>query len=1123
LPALLVSLLERRYLSALRPDGWTIRPSVKDDVAPLLHQVEALGRPGDTGTSGAMTHVLAACHEPGHALVMVMHGGDAPGIGFRHRLAIGARRLPGGRSTEDYLSGQAGALRAHFPGLETGPARPLGTQGSAAEFLRTAPALAALTGIPSGRDRQFPDATQGLDRLARSLGVQQYLIMVVAEPLAAEVLDYTLDVCRHLQGEVHAFVQQSVTRSKGGSRGETHVVESEERPDRHLPYYLQRLEGFFFNIGVRGSALALGLGGAALAGSLLSYAHRPPDNLPRPQVSTSENWSEQATLTLLDANARACEALLQSHVERLMRGRGGGWWRTAVYLAGESEAALAGLAQAVRSLCAGDATSLDPLRILDLPTPLLRDAMMHGRILTMRPVAGEGSPLGPAFDAAATCVTSEELSVLVNLPCDGIPGLPIRDPGIFAVTTPQPTGEAITLGRLCDGLGNDLGPVRVSARALNEHVLVVGTTGSGKTNTSMQLLLRAHIDLGRPFLVLNPAKAEYRRLAAVPELRNRLRVYSVGGGSGLPLRLNPFAPVKGVSLAGHIDLLKAVFNASFAMFAGMPQVLEQALVEVYEERGWSLQDGTNYALGPGASPDQEAALIPCLADLHDQIEVVLMKKGYAQEVHRNLGAALRSRIAGLTRSAKGATLGARRSTPLAHLFEEPAVVELQDLRDDEEKSFVMALLFMLLYQHAEVRQRHLPPEQRERLQHLTLIEEAHRLLAAPRSPASTETGDPRGKAVGMFTDMLAEMRALGEGFIIAEQIPTKLASETLKNTNLKVIHRLTAPSERLAAGQSIDLTNAQQRHLTSLPKGLAVVHGLAASDYDTIAEAVLMKVDLVKDALQDPSSLGPPKPPDRRLFQQHAGCHSCPSPCNFLHLAEARLRQRAPAPFFRRFLECVVSGDVERAWREWSAWRLRLEDEAPSTDDIAYCTAVQEAYHWLGTVLAARARQTGEPPRLRPRHRLLREELARALSPLLLEWSRRREPGGAEFREAHLRLADALVQHAEPPRLDACASCPARCRMLPHVAALDLTRVSQGLRSALGQSGQSIKVRWPFIAAVLQEAEREAVLPAAGIDAAVRWHWRYCLLANSDLESDLSKHRNELLGYCREPSPTLTL
>ena len=37
--------------------------------------------------------------------------------------------------------------------------------------------------------------------------------------------------------------------------------------------------------------------------------------------------------------------------------------------------------------------------------------------------------------------------------------------------------------------------------------------------------------------------------------------------------------------------------------------------------------------------------------------------------------------------------------------------------------------------------------------------------------------------------MLAEVRALREGIIIADQLPTAMAPEVIKNTNIKLIHR----------------------------------------------------------------------------------------------------------------------------------------------------------------------------------------------------------------------------------------------------------------------------------------------------------------------------------------------
>jgi hypothetical protein len=99
-----------------------------------------------------------------------------------------------------------------------------------------------------------------------------------------------------------------------------------------------------------------------------------------------------------------------------------------------------------------------------------------------------------------------------------------------------------------------------------------------------------------------------------------------------------------------------------------------------------------------------------------------------------------------------------------------------------------------------------------------LIEEAHRLLATPRSHGP-EQSDARGKAVQMFTDLLAELRAYGEGFVVADQIPTKLVPDILKNTALKILHRLAALDDRQAMGGAYNLTVEQIRAINLLQPG----------------------------------------------------------------------------------------------------------------------------------------------------------------------------------------------------------------------------------------------------------------------------------------------------------------
>ena len=102
------------------------------------------------------------------------------------------------------------------------------------------------------------------------------------------------------------------------------------------------------------------------------------------------------------------------------------------------------------------------------------------------------------------------------------------------------------------------------------------------------------------------------------------------------------------------------------------------------------------------------------------------------------------------------------------------------------------------------------------LRHLTVIEEAHRLLRRPRAAEGAA-----GHAVELFAGLLAEVRAYGEGLVIAEQIPGRLVPDVIKNTAVKIVHRLPAADDRDAVGAAVNATPAQSRYLVTLPPGQA--------------------------------------------------------------------------------------------------------------------------------------------------------------------------------------------------------------------------------------------------------------------------------------------------------------
>lgn len=137
--------------------------------------------------------------------------------------------------------------------------------------------------------------------------------------------------------------------------------------------------------------------------------------------------------------------------------------------------------------------------------------------------------------------------------------------------------------------------------------------------------------------------------------------------------------------------------------------------------------------------------------------------------------------------------------------------------DDDDKAFLMGLILIRL---AEYRRSQ---GQADSLIHLLVIEEAHRLLTNVGGPSREEEANPRGKAVESFANLLSEVRAYGQGVIIADQVPVKLAPDVIKNTNLKISHRVVAQDDRMTLAGAMAMDERQARAVATLPLGRAVM------------------------------------------------------------------------------------------------------------------------------------------------------------------------------------------------------------------------------------------------------------------------------------------------------------
>ncbi|MBX3402392.1 MAG: ATP-binding protein [Phycisphaeraceae bacterium] len=991
LPHLLMSVLERRYIGELAAAATSVdMPSLGS--IPFLRPVIAIGRSqaarlephaARVAASAGTSAMLSACHERGNAFVNVLYGD-----GGKMTLAVGARRIPGaaGRATPDYLAAQAAALHASQPGLVLGAPALMDEEGwpELCEILNTGCIGVSLgvPGIVDPRGGLIGGPPGVLERLARSMGHHRFAVMVVAEPLDVALLDEAIDTCRHLRSEVHSYIRRTVSRSQstGTSRQEVDRKSGDSSWQSQLPthlYYLAAFCGVLTVVpGLQGlGALASAATTGAVAASMNSAARRSSGGS---SVTTSD--SDTAGMELLDANAQACESLLLHFEARLSEGRSTGWWRSCTYLVADTESSLQSLGSAFRAGMTMHAPAAEQIRLVRPAPHLIRRCVSQAAIANLHP-AGDAQwrhPLGESFNSLGTCLASRELAVLVTPPATELPGLQVRDAAEFALTVPSEDADAIDIGHVCDHAGRDVGKLQITLQGLNRHVFVSGMTGYGKSNTCFRILTELWTKHRIPFLVIEPAKTEYRELRR--SLGSDLRVFGFGGAGNEPLRLNPLGWVKGFRLSRHVDMLKAVFNASFPMFAGMPYVLEEALLEVYAERGWSIYDSGNAARQMIVKDRQdhllrhESALVPCLTDLHDKIDAVLQRKAYGQEITKDMGAALRSRLRSLMLGSKGLVLDTRRSTPTEALFDRPAIIELEELGDPEEQAFVMALVLTMLYEHTQARQSGVRAGD-VMLRHVTLVEEAHRLLSGERR--SSELGDPRGKAVSVFTNMLAEIRAYGEGFIISDQIPTKLAPEIIKNSNLKIIHRLSAADDRTAVGACMNLSEQQLRHMNNLHRGQAIVHD------DRIGEAVLATIVRVKDS--PTSEVLPVQMPvvasshQRRSHLRRGGaCDHCTSPCDYSQAAPIAIGMERSDAMAARLVDAIIAGRLDLLASATASLRAAKGAVQASTDEhvangMTYCAVSQALIPILSRLLTARTKLLGGMETRQPTDYLLLE------------------------------------------------------------------------------------------------------------------------------------------------------
>jgi len=505
-------------------------------------------------------------------------------------------------------------------------------------------------------------------------------------------------------------------------------------------------------------------------------------------------------------------------LKRVEYGKNRGLFNAGIYLFANEKGTLLKLGNAIKSLFSGTEGNKAPLElqyitdeneinsIQNLQIPSSKSNFTEKNLKKAHLLHSQyGKKIG-------SWLSTNELSVITGLPRKEVVGLSLKEEVEFGLNIKKQkikNEDKLLLGNLVRSGSQLKVEVSIDRNHLNKHTFITGVTGSGKTTTCQRILNSANM----PFMVIEPAKTEYRVLATG---NKDLLIFTLGDDSIAPFRLNPFEFFKGENITSRVDMIKANIEAAFDMEAAIPQLIESALYKCYEEYGWDIATSINNQYDDPFADGVYA--FPTLSDLIKQTEVVVREQGFDDRLKNDYIGSIKARLQGLLIGSKGFMLNTPRSIDFTDLIERDVILELEEIKNGAEKSLIMGFVLINLNEAIKLKYKEYKKQNRE-FKHITLIEEAHRLLSK-HTP-----GDNPSKKLGVetFADMLAEVRKYGESLIIVDQIPDKLTPEVLKNTNTKIVHKLFASDDKNAIGNTMALNDEQKAFLSNLEVGRAII------------------------------------------------------------------------------------------------------------------------------------------------------------------------------------------------------------------------------------------------------------------------------------------------------------
>ena len=529
--------------------------------------------------------------------------------------------------------------------------------------------------------------------------------------------------------------------------------------------------------------------------------------------TNTQGVSRSLIVNVKDKHIQEILKKIDKQLERIQLCESTGLWSAnAYFLSYETDRAIAETGASIfRSIMQGEQSGVELSSVNTwyndkTSFPCLKDyvcGLTHPQFIYPNAVSDQPITVSPT-----TMMSSKEVAIMMGLPRKSVPGFPVIEHVTLGKEVVKLNnregGNSFELGCIFDqGIALPNNKVLLDVKSLTQHTFVTGSTGCGKSETVYKLIDSVK-KANAKFLIIEPAKGEYKNVFGTEH------IFGTNPLISNLLKINPFKFTEGVHVLEHADRLIEIFNVCWPMYAAMPAVLKEAVLNSYEDCGWDLIKSKN---------KYSNDIFPTFSDLIWELETVIEASSYSEEVKSNYKGSLVTRVKSLANGINGEIFsGIEIGDEI--LFDENVIIDLSRIGSQETKSLIMGVLIMRLNEY----RANSGIEANSSLRHVTILEEAHNILKRCSQEQSMEGSNVAGKSVEMISNAIAEMRTYGEGFIIVDQSPGAVDISAIRNTNTKIVMRLPEDSDRKIAGKSAAMKDNQVDEIAKLPTGVAVVY-----------------------------------------------------------------------------------------------------------------------------------------------------------------------------------------------------------------------------------------------------------------------------------------------------------